>query len=81
VQTRYLQDASYLRLKNLTVSYDLPQETISTIGLQRLRVYLTGKNLLTFSNIHKPLDPEYIFSGAIPYPLQKTYTAGIEISF
>lgn len=80
-QTRYLQDASYIRLKNLTVSYELPQETIGSIGLRQLTVYLTAKNLWEFSNIHEPLDPEYIFSTAIPYPLQRTYTAGIELSF
>jgi TonB-linked SusC/RagA family outer membrane protein len=80
-QTRYLQDASYIRLKDLRISYRVPQEALKSIGLNRLRLYLASKNLWEFSNIHKPLDPEYIFSNAVPYPLQRTYSAGIELSF
>ena len=80
-QTRYLQDASYIRLKDLRLSYQLPQEMLTTIGLNNMRLYVSSKNLWEYSNIHEPLDPEYIFSNAVPYPLQRTYMAGVQISF
>ena len=48
---RYMQDASYLRLKALTVDYSLPQAWVSKLGLTGLKIYFTGENLFTFSNI------------------------------
>jgi len=84
-QTRYLQDASYIRLKNLAISYNLPEQVLSSIGLQkiqRLQVYLTAMNLWEYSKITKPFDPEYIFMGTMtPYPLQRTYGIGMRLSF
>src|SRR5690606_33189395 len=46
VQTRYLQDASYARLKNFQLGYTLPQNVLSKVHVDRLRIYLSGENLL-----------------------------------
>lgn len=55
--SRYLSDGTYLRLKNLTFSYSLPQSILSKANLRRARVFVTGTNLLTFTN-YDGWDPE-----------------------
>lgn len=54
---RFLEDGSYLRLKNLTIGYTLPYVISEKIGFSRIRVYGSGQNLLTFTN-YTGLDPE-----------------------
>lgn len=90
-QSRFIQDASYIRLKNLTLSYALPQRLIQRIGLSNGQVYVAGMNLWEASKIRKPLDPEYLRrnvlaeefnnNGAVEYPLQRLYSVGARISF
>ena len=55
--TRYLTDGSYLRLKTVTLGYNLPNSLISRLKLSKVRVYATGQNLLTFTK-YKGWDPE-----------------------
>jgi TonB-linked SusC/RagA family outer membrane protein len=81
VQSRYLQNAGYIRLKNLSLSYDLPQRLISKIGIGKLQVFGTGMNLWEYTKIRKPLDPETIQSDAIEYPMQRIGTFGINVVF
>ena len=90
---RYMQDASYLRLKALTIDYSLPQAWVSKLGLSGLKIYFTGENLFTFSNICENFDPEVIKGGDVDlkdrkgeeqgysYPMLKTYTVGLNVSF
>lgn len=62
----YLQNAAYVRLKNLTVEYSFPQKWISKMHMDGLRVFFTGENLLTFSPMFKytkMFDPEVIAAG------------------
>lgn len=80
-QSRFLQQAGYVRLKNLSFSYDLPQGLMSKVGLGGAQLYLTGMNLWEYSKIRKPLDPETIYAGAIEYPMQRIYSLGANISF
>lgn len=79
-QTRYLQDASYIRLKSLNLSYNLPSVISERLGLNGVQVYVGGQNLWEYSKIRKPLDPEYIFDNSINYPLFRSYTTGIVIN-
>lgn len=79
-QTRFLQNAAYCRLKNLMIGYNLPKSFINKVGIQSARISLSGANLFTITNIHKPLDPEYIYSGNMTYPLMKTYSASISLT-
>jgi hypothetical protein len=55
--SRYISDASYLRLKNVVLGYTLPQNALDRMGLRRVRMYITGINLLTFTD-YKGWDPE-----------------------
>lgn len=80
-QTRFLQNAGYVRLKNLSVGYELPAAWMSSIGFQSANIYFAGMNLWEYSPIRKPLDPETIYEGAIEYPMQRIYTLGARLSF
>lgn len=80
-QTRFLQNAGYIRLKNVSLGYDLPPVVMQRLGLQQGNVYFAGMNLWEYSPIRKPLDPETIYSGAIEYPMQRTYTLGVRLTF
>jgi TonB-linked SusC/RagA family outer membrane protein len=83
-QTRYLLNMSYLRLKNVTLGYSLPKEFIKKAGLEKLRIYASGENLVTWADSRLPVDPELdeseIFWGRA-YPFTKTWSFGIELSF
>lgn len=81
VQSRYIQNAGYIRAKNITLSYDLPQGLLKKVGMSRAQVFTTGMNLFEFTKMRKPLDPETISAGAIEYPMQRIYTLGINLSF
>ena len=76
-----LQDLSYIRLKTVSLSYNVPSSYLNKIGIDNLRVYAQGTNLLTFTGF-TGIDPE--FSGASNgsrFPLNKTYTIGLDINF
>lgn len=62
----YLQDASYIRLKNITIDYTFPKHICKKLRLEGLKVYLSGENLFTHSPMFKHtdmFDPEVITSG------------------
>ena len=80
-QSRFLQNAGYIRLKNANLGYNLPEKWMSTIGFQNANIYFAGMNLWEYSPIRKPLDPESIYAGAIEYPMQRVYTLGARITF
>lgn len=79
--TYFLQNASYLRLKNLTFGYTLPRELTGKLAIQRLRFYFSGDNLLTFTKF-RGLDPERKDDGvASEYPQNRICSVGINIDF
>jgi hypothetical protein len=76
----YLRDASYLRLKNLTIGYTLPN-ILKKVGVSDLRIYFSGDNILTFTS-YQGLDPERGGSGSfVNYPQNKIYALGLNIKF
>ena len=79
VSTRYLQNASYCRLKNVTLGYTLPKSIVSKIGVSRLRVYITGENLFTFTSLIKAFDPETLSN--MTYPINKKIAVGLNLTF
>ena len=83
VQTRYLQDASYIRLKNIQLGYTIPATITKKLAIQKLRFYLSGENVFTRSKVAKMFDPETIDggSGGSVYPLSKVYAAGLSLTF
>ena len=82
LSTRWLYDGSYLRVKNLTLSYSLPRAVTSKLKMQNLRVYASAVNLYTFHKVDF-WDPERGVegSGAGIYPQTKKIIGGIEVSF
>lgn len=80
-QTRYLQNAAYLRFKNLQVGYALPKTLLEKIGFNKARVYISVENLFTVTSLIKTMDPELSISDAKIYPLQRTFSAGVNFSF
>jgi TonB-linked SusC/RagA family outer membrane protein len=84
VQTRYLQDAAYIRLKNVTVGYTLPQTMTRKFYVSGLRLFVSGENLWTGTKLAKMFDPESISgvngnSGGY-YPLQTILSFGLSIT-
>ncbi len=73
-----VSDASFIRLKNVELSYSLPAKWTSRIKTQLIRVYLRGQNLITFTG-YKGADPEVMNTSVLP-PL-KTLAAGIQLTF
>lgn len=83
LSSRYLEDGSYFRLKNVTLSYDFPQAWMKKVKMQGLRIYVSGDNLLTatkFSGMDPEIDTE---DGTYDtnYPVPMTVVGGIQITF
>ncbi len=79
---RYLEDASFLRLRNVSLSYNLDSETLAkTKFLSGLRVYLQGTNLITWTK-WRGFDPESNDpTGFFDYPVPRTFTLGFDLTF
>ena len=78
--TFYLKDGSYLRLKSVEIGYTFTKKMLSFCGLNAVRIYVGGNNLLTFSEI-KNFDPEMGDSTGYFYPQMKMWNFGININF
>ncbi|WP_055448164.1 SusC/RagA family TonB-linked outer membrane protein [Lacinutrix mariniflava] len=63
ISSRFVEDGSYIRLKNIAVGYNLPSDVVEKMGLDNLRISLSAQNLLTFTN-YSGLDPEVNYFGA-----------------
>lgn len=72
-----LQDASYVRLQNVTLGYSLPDSSIDLMGLSKLRIYMTGSNLITITD-YESFSPE---KNPNDYPEAVTIVAGIQLGF
>lgn len=84
VSSHYLQNAAYIRLKNIQLGYTLPKKWTEKAGMSSVRIYASGENLLTFTKMFKEFDPETIggdWGDGKVYPLMKTYSIGININF
>ncbi len=82
-QDRYLQNAAYLRLKNLQVGYTLPKEITRKFFVENLRIFFSGENLCTWTKLTKALDPESLevskMASGSSYPIARTYSFGLTI--
>lgn len=81
----WVKNAAFFRLKTLELSYNLPQNLISRLSMDRLRVYVSGSNLFTISEI-KNYDPEGAnlgtnYGSAAFYPQTKVYNIGVQVTF
>lgn len=84
---RYMQSAAYCRLKNMTISYDLPKAWIEKIHLTKAQVFFSGENLLTFTKLSSIFDPEGLFTqnsygnaleqAGKNYPMTRVFSVGV----
>jgi len=78
-QTRYLLDASYLRLKSLTFGYTLPEALTQKAYIQKARIYFSAENLFTIKHTPKGFDPE--LDNSYEYPMQRALSLGVSLTF
>jgi TonB-linked SusC/RagA family outer membrane protein len=78
----YIEDVSYLRMRNLEIGYTLPLRFSEKAGISKLRIYVGGQNLLTFTKLEN-FDPERARGGNTDQstPLYKIYTIGLNVKF
>lgn len=88
-QTRYLQNAAYLRCKNMQLGYTLPFSITKRFGVSNLRLYVSVDNLFTVTSLSKVFDPETVGGGSSlggrtgdgnTYPMSRTWSFGLSIS-
>ncbi|MEP6645673.1 MAG: TonB-dependent receptor [Saprospiraceae bacterium] len=89
VSSRFIEDGSYLRLKNLTIGYSFNKKILAAKKVSSLRLYMSGQNLLTFTN-YTGLDPEVNYRGNdnavigtdfFTFPQVRSYTFGLNLTF
>ncbi|HET8829471.1 MAG TPA: SusC/RagA family TonB-linked outer membrane protein, partial [Pelobium sp.] len=83
----YVEDGSFLRLRNVTVGYNVPKKLVKSLKISSCRLYIAGDNLLTFTN-YSGYDPEVasnrsLLSGidGLSYPRSRTFTFGLNVKF
>lgn len=84
LNSKWLQDGSYLRIKNVEIGYSLPKNVLRRLGASSVRVFINTNNLLTFSGLKKGIDPgspTWGDSENDPYPVMKTVNGGINVNF
>lgn len=77
----WLQDTSYLRLKNLQMGYTLPKGWLNSVGVENIRIYYSVENLLTFDKMKINIDPESTSQRLSSYPLLRTHAFGVNVTF
>lgn len=77
----WVRSAAYLRLKNMVVGYTLPTGFTNKARIKSARIYLSGQNLITWTNFFPGFDPEQRDTGGEFYPIMRTYTVGLNLNF
>ena len=79
---RFLIDASYFAIKNITLAYSLPKAWMNKIGIDAIKVFASADNVALFTHLNG-MDPQYNFTGDTNYDYSpnKTYTIGLEVNF
>jgi hypothetical protein len=79
--TYYMMSTNYIRLKNFELGYTLPLSLGKRAGINRLRIYVNGLNMLTFSKLGGIFDPESTNSSGQYYPQSKIINTGVTVTF
>ena len=77
----WIRSAAFFRIKNINLGYTLPASMLNKMKISNLRVYVSGQNLLTFTSAWRGFDPEINNANAEFYPLMRTFTAGVNVTF
>ena len=89
-QTRYLQNMSYLRCKNITLGYTVPEKWMKVITFTSGRIYVSAENLFEFDHTNIPVDPETTEKAAASngeykfgksYPFMRSISFGVQLTF
>lgn len=80
-QSKYLADASYLKLQNITLSYTLPKTLSNRIYFDEVKVFLSGENLYTWDHLPEGLETDMLQKGAWDYPFMRKFSFGINVTF
>jgi TonB-linked SusC/RagA family outer membrane protein len=75
---RYMQNAAYLRLKQVTLGYNIVQPWLERARISNIKIYVTGQNVLTFTKLSKLYDPEQL--NLLGYPITKSWAVGLNIT-
>lgn len=81
ISDHWLQNAAYIRLKNLQVGYTLPKSLTNKIGINRCRLYFSGDNLAELSKLNKNFDPELTSTSGVMYPIMRSFSFGLNLAF
>lgn len=81
VQSKYLADASYLKLQNITLSYTLPKAWCTKVHFDQIKVFATGENLYTWDHLPEGLETDMLTKGAWEYPFMRKFSFGINVTF
>jgi hypothetical protein len=84
VQTRYMLNGAYIRLKNIQLGYTIPKILTDKIKIKLIKVYVSGENLVTFDKMPAFLDPEAAFAASslgVIYPMSRSMSVGLNITF
>ncbi len=79
--SHWLQNAAYIRLKNLQVGYTLNPEWTRKVKIEKLRVYFNGENMFEFSKMFRYFDPELNKVAGYMYPIMRNYSLGVNVVF
>ena len=81
--SKWMYNVSYLRLKSVRLSYDLPSNVMRKLNIDRALIYLSGENTLTWSGsyVSNFYDPESVSGGGYNYPQQKVFAIGLQLTF
>jgi TonB-linked SusC/RagA family outer membrane protein len=79
--TRYLVNTAFARMTNIQLGYSLPKKWISKVHLDKVRVFFSGENLLTFTELPVGIDPEAPNGGNLTYGADRIYSFGITITY
>lgn len=79
--SHWLQNAAYIRLKNLQVGYTLNPEWTRKVKIEKLRVYFSGENMFEFSKMFRYFDPELNKVAGYMYPIMRNYSLGVNVVF
>jgi TonB-linked SusC/RagA family outer membrane protein len=88
VQTKYLLNMAYARMKNITLGYTIPKKWSDKVNMNSTRFYISGENLFELDNISIPIDPETDYTDEQPdprsfsrvYPFQRTFSFGLQVT-
>ena len=79
--TFWCMNSDYLRIKNINFSYTLPKSWINKLGIANAKIYYTGENLFTFDSLPFNADPESASGNLDVYPINKSHSFGINVTF